>query len=285
MTQILKGFWNWLYAVLQTDEPKDPYWMVLVENNIERIIKSLGPVAQPRNEEEARELYREWCVKTDVLAAEEPKEKLVANCEVKVSPNLSDRMIKACGYDSNKFIDVESFNLAAKPTYKVWIYNVSRQSFTVVHPVLRTVTVPANTTRKKYVLFTSLPNVVQMPQANIDTDEITAKPMRGERLAMDLINPDNLGLDQDAEIRWRTSIGRNLGEMGVFWSLSNPPKASEVAAAVKRMEGYYKRLLEQAEALEKVSIEREFQNIVTPAHHAAAEHFKITNKWHPRLKK
>ena len=237
MTQILKGFWNWLYTESQTD----------------------------------------------VLAAEEPKEKLVANCEVKVSPNLSDRMIKACG--SYKFIDVENFNLAAKPTYKIWIYNVSRQSFTVVHPVLRTVTIPANTTRKKYVLFTSLPNVVQMPQDNIDTDEITAKPMRGERLAMDLINPDNLGLDQDAEIGWRTSIGRNLGEMGVFWSLSNPPKASEVAAAVKRMEVYYKNLLEQAEALEKVSTEREFQNIVTPAHHAAAEHFKITNKWHPRLKK
>lgn len=280
----LRTLWHeyWMYTIVgpaSVDPKVEPYWIPMVKNNWFSIVENLGVSVSPSTEEEARALYLRWCEKTDVPKVQEP---LKSNASTKSNQELSKSFTSAHNFDS--FIDVENFNLAAKPTYKVWIYNVSRQGFTVDHPVLRKVYIPANTTRKKYCLYTSLPNVVQLPQGNIYTDEITAKPMRGERLAMDLINPDNLGLDQGMKISRPTSMGRNLGEQGVFWSLNNPPKKSEVDAAVKRMEAYYKNLLEKAKALVKAKLSRDFHEMDTPAFHEAAEYFKVTTPWHPVLR-
>jgi len=135
-------------------------------------------------------------------------------------------------------------------------------------------------------MVTSLPNIVQLPLHNDDSLEITAVTMRGERLAMDLINPDNLGLDQNkgTDTTRPTGIGRNLGEQGVFWSLNNPPKKEEVDAAVKRMETRYKNLLEKAEALEKSQIFKGMSEFITPELHAAADYFKVVTTWHSQFK-
>jgi hypothetical protein len=210
------------------------------------------------------------------------EEPLVASCKITNDYSPHGKAMT----DANNhqyFLNTESFNLAAKPTYKVWIYNVSRQTFKVEHPVLRNVTIWGNKTRKRYIMVASLPNIVQIPLYNTDSWEITAVPMRGERLAMDLINPDNLGLDQDAKLHYSTGIGRNLGEQGVFWSLNNPPKKEEVDAAVKRMETHYKNLLEKIKAVEEASIPNSLKDEVTPELHAAADYLNVSTSWHRPL--
>ena len=97
---------------------------------------------------------------------------------------------------------------------------------------------------------------------------------------MDLINPDNFGLDQNQDIKNSTSDGtRNLGAKGVFWSLKNPPGKLEVRLAKKRMEMRYKWLLEQAHTVQ-VTLPRSLKDTITPEHHAAADYMGGTYIWH-----
>jgi hypothetical protein len=232
-----------------------------------------------------------------------------------VKPNYSMGKVMSDAYKPT-VIDWKSLGLSAKEGGpRVWIYNVSRMEHRADHPLLRNVCIPANTTRKRYTLYTSLPYVVVETQHNIDANETYGLPSWGKRLAMDLINPDNLGLDQTAEIKYSTGIGRNLGEKGVFWSLNNPPLKAEVDAAVERMEMRYKMLLEKAAVqltegihsfndlvkMYVAKIKRHYPKMkmaqvrmdarkqaqeqfqITPEHHAAADHYKLITDWHPIL--
>ena len=218
-----------------------------------------------------------------------------------------------CGMPNKVVLDFQTLNLDLPITGKVWVYNVSKLTHEVDTPTLGRVRIPGNTTRKRYSLWTSFPNLVRTPcQTFGDNGEIlvTTRVIDGRRYAMDLINPDNLGLDQDfkSHLGNSTSIGRNLGVRGVFWSEHNPPKKAEVDAAILRLETFYKDLLERAEIVYqnlrvssisveayvkefKVSPEQAFTAIknnkarleLTPEHHAAAEWFKIPTPWHPVL--
>ena len=114
----------------------------------------------------------------------------------------------------------------------------------------------------------------------------------------DLINPNCHG---------GQSIGRDFSVRGVFWSYNNPPKVSEVNAAVKKLKAHYADLLERMEvvyacatisegtilryrkdhpdaSLEEALRETRLAKIaleVTPECHAACEYFKVTTPWHP----
>jgi hypothetical protein len=103
---------------------------------------------------------------------------------------------------------------------------------------------------------------------------------------MDILNPDNLGLDQDAVILNPTSIGNNLGEKGVFWSLNEVPTHEELQKAQKRMEEYYRRLVDKANTTQAAEPGK-LPDILTPEHLAAAayleENFGMQFVWHTRM--
>jgi hypothetical protein len=107
-----------------------------------------------------------------------------------------------------------------------------------------------------------------------------------------------------------SSVGRDFSVRGVFWSYNNPPKVSEVNAAVKKLKAHYADLLERMEiiyacaqineetilryrkqnpdaSLEEALRETRVAKValeVTPECHAACEYFKVTTPWHPVLK-
>jgi hypothetical protein len=175
--------------------------------------------------------------------------------------------------------DFNNFNvLNSLKCKKVYIYNVSAESFKVKNSHFEA-TIPACPKDKEFVLFTSIPEVIGIPKLNVDTCAVDLLLEDGKRIAMDLINPDNLGLDQTKECRFTNSDGsNNIGKKGVFWSLHSPPLKSEVKAAKKRMEGFYKFLLEKAKVVE-LSNPKELKNILTPEHYLAAEHFDSDVFW------
>lgn len=233
---------------------------------------------------------------------------LKANSTVINNHELSEMFTRSCQVEH--IIDLESYNTDFPVTGKVWVYNVSKVSQKVDHPSLGAVEIPGNTSRKRYVMWTSFPNVVKMPaQAWGPNGEILAsyRLMDGKRFAMDLINPDNLGLDQNSKPP-STSIGRHLGVRGVFWSVNNPPKKAEVDAAILRLETFYQDLMQRAHIIyrdtrisaesitksmekNKCSMEVAINGLkgeatrfeITPEHHAAAEWFRMTTDWHPVL--
>lgn len=136
------------------------------------------------------------------------------------------------------------------PKKKVWIYNVSSIEHEVDHPIIKTGVVPAKKEGEDYAVVTSLPEIVAIPKDNPDLSQTNFALEDGKRLAMDFINPDNLGLDQNLKMKRRlTSSGRNLSDSGVFWSMHNPPLKTELKVAVKRMETHYAKLNMQALAI------------------------------------
>lgn len=235
---------------------------------------------------------------------------LKANSRVSTGTKFCKKMQDGLSVGTNQRIalDFGTVNVEQPITSKVWVYNASKLTHEVDHPTLGRVKIPGNTSRKRYAMWTSFPNLVRMPsQVFGDNGEIlvSTRVMCGKRFAMDLINPDNLGLDQSFTKSF-TSIGRNLGVRGVFWSEHNPPKKAEVDAAIIRLETFYRDLLERAaiayeatqfsakrvEELmkkEKISLAEGFRKLkveamqLSPEHHAAAEWFKVTTPWHPVL--
>jgi hypothetical protein len=150
---------------------------------------------------------------------------------------------------------------------------------------------PARRSNEKYTLVTRLPQPLLVPKGNVDSNEIEISQMDTRRFAMDIINPDNLGINQDAVIDHITSQGNDLGKKGIFWSLNGPgaskhgheeqPTEEEVKAAYTRMEGRYKFLLDQARAVE-TSDPTKLQEILSPEHYTAADYFHVETNWHKK---
>lgn len=212
--------------------------------------------------------------------------------------------------DSHKAPALIDYNSVAEipESAPVWMYNVSKMNHEVYHPQVGKMTIPAKD-KGTYAVFTSFPSIMKFPVASVDDAYVRASLLDGRRFCMDLINPDNLGLDQtfESKLKYLTSSGNNLGVKGVFWSLNNPPLPAEISAATKRMKKRYKRLLEEAGVLEFCGPSTDFNKEVvkltdkgtplraareavgsrlwqiTPEHHAAAECFKVTTTWHPVL--
>lgn len=129
---------------------------------------------------------------------------------------------------------------------KVWIYNISPQAYILENSVVKRLEVPACTT-EEYVVATALPSVMAQPYTLPEYDDQKFILMDGKRVAMDLISPDNLGLDQDAEISRPLSFGNNFSKKGVFFSVHNPPLKKEIKAAKDRLKRHYASVVEKAQ--------------------------------------
>ena len=168
------------------------------------------------------------------------------------------------------------------PDFYVYLFNVAKQEYKVSRlPILREMTIPARKEGEKYAVVTKLPSPFKIPKGNVDSNDIDIVVLDGRRFAMDLINPDNLSLDQDAVITGSFSKGNDLGKLGVFWSLSAEPTAQELERAKARLEKHYRSILEEARAVEASNPSKLFE-ILTPAHHAAADYYHETFNWHKK---
>lgn len=223
-------------------------------------------------------------------------------------PDLSMAQERVHNIDFN--FNAQNYLFSREPEYYVYIFNVSTQTHIVSRPPLMNkmiipgtdsqaalVTVIDPVTKQKseqnvtqqiegpngqsyrYVQATKLPQPMLTPKGNVDSNDVDFIPMDTRRFAMDVINPDNLGLDQTAQPLSTSSNTNNLGIRGVFWSLNKVPSFSEVQAAVQRMEKHYTNLLEQARTVQ-TSNPAALSETLTPEHHAAADYFGEETSWH-----
>lgn len=240
-------------------------------------------------------------------AAAEPEAPLVAGYEVLgLNPRLTEIMNEA--YRNYVGTAIRTDVIPSGIEGLVWIYNVSACAHEVQHPALAGShrEVPGRKGKKPYAVFGSIPRVVRWLRYNSDTGENEIVYEKGERVAMDFVNTENLGLDQSIDTeknRGCISVGTNYGKRGLFWSLNNPPTRSEVQDAKKRMAAHYKEILESlgttiygdtmtynerfayfidkkySEDQARYAVNRKYN--ITPEHHAAANYFNISTAWHP----
>lgn len=174
------------------------------------------------------------------------------------------------------------YMLSRPADFFVYLFNIAKQEYKISRlPLIKELTIPARKEGEKYALITKLPSPFKCPKGNIDSNDIDVVIMDGRRMAMDIVNPDNFSLEQDAVITHSDSIGQNLGRLGVFWSLNNPPTEEELAKATRRLEAHYRNLLVEARTTE-TSNPAALPAVLTPAHHAAADYFHETFNWHKK---
>jgi len=204
-----------------------------------------------------------------------------ATCSKPASrPDLSEGMTRANNLEWN--FSTADYMLNREPDYFVYLFNIAKQEYKVSRlPILKDVTIPARKEGEKYARITRIPSPFKIPKGNVDSNDIDIVVIDGRRMAMDIINPDNLSLDQDAVITQNLAIGNNLGKLGVFWSLNEEPTEEELGRAKARLEKHYRSLLEQARAVE-TSDPKQLSETLTPAHHTAADYFHETFNWHKK---
>jgi hypothetical protein len=172
-----------------------------------------------------------------IMKRTEQTERLEAG--MKYSANLNSRLCLE---------QLNLVNLLAR-TKRVWIYNISQQEYVLGNSVIRKLKVPARKDEEDYAVVTSFPELIAEPVLHVDNNETHYYLNKGERLAMDLINPSNLGLDQDAtgmSYGITLSTGTNFSDKGVFFSTQNPPLRKDLAGARKRYKKYCTALIERA---------------------------------------
>ncbi len=191
---------------------------------------------------------------------------------------LSESMTKANNRTFN--FNLQDYLYGRKPDFFVYLYNVSEQSFDVYRPPLfANIHIPGRKRGEDFAVAARLPSPLLAPQGSVDSDELTTNLMDTRRVCMDICNPDNLSLDQNAVIAKPTNIGNNLSAKGVFWSLNNPPTEEEVKQAVTRMEAYFNKVLEKMKAME-TSDPKGMLELIGPEAHTAADYFGIETSWH-----
>lgn len=181
------------------------------------------------------------------------------------------------------FLDPE---LTRKPEYFVYIYSVvdpRPESYHLIRnapPLIHNLQIAELKPGEAYTLVTKFAHPVN--QAGVDTQEQRVNyAHNAQRVAQDVVNPENITLNQDASMRPDQSFaeGNDYGKLGVFWSLNSPPTEEEVNKAVKRKETFYRRRLDQARALE-ASSPKDLFVYLTPTDHVAADYFGEEFSWH-----
>jgi hypothetical protein len=195
-------------------------------------------------------------------------------------PDLAESMTKANSVDFN--FNAQQYLMTRPPEYWVYLYSVSEAEFEVYRPpILKKLRIKGREAGKQYIRCARFPQPLLIPHGNVDSMEVNLITMDARRFAMDIINPDNLGFDQDTVIANPTNIGNDLGKKGVFWSINEVPTEQELKGAVRRMEAYYNSLLEKARTVE-TSDPKALTEMLTPEHHTAADYFGVETSWHSK---
>jgi hypothetical protein len=149
------------------------------------------------------------------------------------------------------------------------------------------VTIPACKDGEKVSSPFMIPEIVNVPRQSATSFEVQIQTEDGRRRAMDIINPANIGLNQDLsdeQLQRQTGDnfldqeGNNLNNLGVFWSELGPddPRLDEQVTKFKaRAEKTLNSMINKAKIKEATG---KIQDI-TPLERFAVAYFGITTSW------
>ena len=170
-----------------------------------------------------------------------------------------------------------------KADYYLYLYNTVDREF-VVHrpPYFPSIRIAACPKDKPYVMAMKIPNLVNTRDINIETGEPRIDPQYGERFAMDIINPQNLGVDMWAQPsddqRWIDGGTDDLSLRGVFWTKNDPPTDDELGRCRARLEKFYQAMVDRANRIAQDP--QQPRQDITPECHTAADYFRLSPGWH-----
>lgn len=202
-------------------------------------------------------------------------------------------------------------NLIRKPDYFVYVFSVADRDFEVHRPTLNisTLRVPHNPEAMSdptaFQLVWKVPSPYPLPYVDQNSGEVRLNTVVGERVAMDICNPNQKSTNMDgyipADAEYNIGLGDDLIAKGLFFAHESEctfakddkdkkfpiPPAKKVADAVERKTKYYNRLLDKMKGFE-YSSQKDLDDFkqMEPDVHLACEYFDIETAWHQkRVKK
>src|SRR4029077_17684840 len=180
-------------------------------------------------------------------------------------------------------------NLQHTPQYFVRIFNVSDVEVKIERPWVnfnptqrgKLIVVPARQEGERVSKPFTIADIVQVPIRNDGNKTYQSIGQRGEFLAQDALNPE------DMQGNWRTvrslspgssiNEGTNLYHWGLFWTNNETPTDEEIAAAVNRLDANYNNLIDEAKLLWASG--EEGRKKIGNTHRRAAQHFGLEFEW------
>lgn len=201
------------------------------------ITLTIDPVEEPGTTVYSPALTAKWSVLKNTPTARKMSQKLAdaANAQ----------------YDATHTFIKNSQELL-KSEGAVWIYSISPIEVILRGSIVKELIIPALEKGKEYAVVTRLPKLFELPRYAPEEGDVRIVIEDGRRIAMDLINPNNLTLDQDKEINGNITVGlgNDFSKRGIFWSEHNPPLKKDLAAAHRRMRKHYKGIMELVHVME-----------------------------------
>jgi hypothetical protein len=187
-----------------------------------------------------------------------------------------------------EYVDPVNFR---RPEMMVYIYSVVDQRPHGAHlhrsfpPLVPHLSITELKPGERYAVVTKIPHPVNQ-QCMRENGERYIDSHDARRVAMDIVNPDNLTLNQDTQPDPAKvfSQGNDYGRLGVFWSLFPEPTDEEISKAVARKEAYYRARLQQARMLEMTN-PKGLAEYITINDHIACDYFGEEYSWHRKMTK
>jgi len=157
------------------------------------------------------------------------------------------------------------------PPYKIYIFNISTIDWPpIAKGSVATFKIQPCELGEPYSKPLVLPSVVL--DSYFIESEMKTHSVSGEYMAQDIIHPT---------IGKTWSFGQNLDDFGVFWTKNAVPSAEELAAARRKMEETFRKLLVMATSIETSGRLED----ITPLMRIAASYFGEDRPWNKIYKK
>jgi hypothetical protein len=208
---------------------------------------------------------------------------------IEVNQQASDNMMLASNVEwCDPRVDP---NLVRKPERFIHLFTVSKREFIIerppLHPYLR---VPACKPQERYKLVAHVPDPFTQAVRD-DNGRLKGEAHSGIRVAIDLVNPNNITTNIDWECpdqyqgEVTTGYGCDLSRQGLFLSLNEVPLEAEIVKAEKKRHNYYDGLRRTAVLLESTNPKELALTVEqNKDYHLMADFFGLEFPWHKTMK-
>lgn len=207
--------------------------------------------------------------------------------DIALNPDLSKQHTLT---ENNGWYDARvDINLIREPKRFIYIFTVSKRGFTIERPPLFPMLhVPACGPDQRYRMVAKIPDPFNQAVMNTENWRIRGEAHDGLRVAIDLINPNNITNDPDWEVPVKfagalnTGTGCDLSRQGVFLSLGEEPSIQQIEKAEKKVHGYYEWLRSGPEVGIELMDEKDarYAASMNKDYGMMADYFGLTYPWH-----
>lgn len=179
-------------------------------------------------------------------------------------------------------------NLIRDPKRFIYVGTVSKRNFDIERPPLfPKLRVPACAPTERFKMVAKVPDPFNQAIQDTDNGRLRGVAHDGLRVAIDLVNPNNISTNFDwvcppeAANEVATGYGCDLSKQGVFISLEWPPLEDTLAKAEQRRYNMYESMRRsidrqnEKDALEMVAMNSDFDMM--------ADFFGLTYTWHKKM--